>query len=344
MGNEFLLSVCISSYNKGNSCYDLIRKILNVCDQRVNVVVTDDCSDEETYKRISSIRNERYVLYRNNSNLGACKSWYETINHGTGKYLLHVLDRDYIDESMINRLIEVIDSTEIGAGYLGDCFVPTSINSLYSCSHIYEPGYKTMSEVGCMPVHPTGFLIKKSVWKENDFKLFFYDENKYGIYPHSYCLCIAGEQKRLLFIPGVFWKCLYSTSNGKSQFYKRYKSINYWWEPRSVIKTSIRMFRVLSERISDPRYLEELAVNGFVDGLYRGTIGYASVIGDKRQMSHYSLDTEEIPIVLLFLINLRYTIRYIYKLSQYYEVTVDLFKRIIKASKRNTKEILYYYL
>ena len=94
---EVLLSICISSYNRGDKCQQLVNRILTLEDDRYNIFLCDDYSDEDTRLKLRSLVSQKVTLIQNEGNIGPCPNWFQTIDSGNGRYILHVLDRDDID-------------------------------------------------------------------------------------------------------------------------------------------------------------------------------------------------------------------------------------------------------
>ncbi len=116
---NILLSICISSYNRGKQYAGLVRKLLAVGDNRYNISICDDCSDSKNMNELLPLQSSKVTLIRNKNNKGACSNWYQTINCGNGKYVLHILDRDDIFVSNIKRLLDILEKTSVAGGYIG---------------------------------------------------------------------------------------------------------------------------------------------------------------------------------------------------------------------------------
>ncbi len=333
-----ILSICISSYNKGQKCIDLINKILKLDDDRIDIIVCDDCSDEDTVNMLRNLHVSKVKVFFNQSNIGACPNWYETIDHGDGKYLLHVLDRDYIDISVLNDLLDRLEHSNIGIGYIGNLFACPAKRKTRQIYESYRPGEDTASEIGGIPLHPTGFFISRDIWKSNDFKKYFYNEMTYGIYPHSYLMGIVGLHNEILLVRRNFCRYVYSQTS-KSLFYRKKRHVRYWWEPGRILDTSIKMIYELCRYFKKDQFKAALVENVFADALFRGTIGYQTVVFDKRQMAHYSKNTQKVTLNRLLAINFVYTVRYLFMKNKL-GLGGHLFcLRILKASLDNVKNI-----
>ena len=118
-GKDILLSICISSYNRGKLCTELVHNILKIQDDRYNIFICDDCSDDSEFAELLTMQNDKVSLIRNVKNKGACPNWYQTINCGDGQYILHILDRDQIFVDYIIYLLEILENSLIAGGYVG---------------------------------------------------------------------------------------------------------------------------------------------------------------------------------------------------------------------------------
>ena len=333
-----LLSICISSYNKGEKCVDMVSRLLEINDDRFNIVICDDRSEEFSVRALQRINSNKVIIKYNQKNLGACSNWHETINQGNGTYLLHVLDRDYIERGIIKPLIDFLEVNEIGVGYIGNYPVNKS-NRLFD---ILPPGEETVSKIGGIPIHPTGFLIKKSEWNSKDFKDYFYNTSKYGIYPHSYIISFVGLKKEILFVRSPFCRCVYSLGT-RSSFYDKKLKHNFWWEPKAVFDTSIKMIIYICILFDVSYYKNEFIANVFQYSIARGTVGYREALLDKRLMAHYSQKVKNISISRVLIYNILFMLRFIVHLKDFNTEIFQMLFRILKIAKKNHDYILKCY-
>lgn len=337
MDNEKLLSVCISSYNKGPKCLDLIKKLFQLEDDRLSIVVCDDCSDDATWNLLKDINDSRFVLHKNLENLGACSNWYETINHGDAEYCLHILDRDYIDIEMIKSLIDYLEKNKVGGGYLGNFFYNERRPTVNGEIEVYTAGEDTASRLGGLPFHPTGFFVRREEWEKGGFREYFYNEDKFGIYPHSYVMCFVGKTSDVAIMAGTFHKCVFS-NNERSEFY-RGKKMELWWDPRVVLDTSKKTIAELIGAFENPNYRNRFVLNCFKHSLVRATIRNRQETMDVGQMIHYGQQAYAISAQRLLLINFWYTFEFILFLNKSIGGRSNL-KEILRISRHNRKAIL----
>lgn len=305
---EILLSICISSYNRGSKCVQLIKKILSLQDERFNIFVCDDCSEGDTVKELKKLVNSKVFFIQNKENIGACKNWYNTIDCGTGKYILHVLDRDDLYVDKLKLVLDILENNNIGAGYFGKTamYLAEGIDRqpLYSICKKGREAFLTMAGVA---VHPTGFIVERKAWKQGQFKKFFYQSDKYGIYPHSYVLSELAVKKNLLFSPIPFYYMAYRASNNVSRFYEKDDKKEYWWMPNSVIKTDSCLM-LYCYRLAENAYREEFICRRFRDGLNRATFLYKKISENQEEMEHYGFCASAISPLKLLLASIKYQI------------------------------------
>lgn len=336
-----ILSICISSYNRGRQCRRLVESILSLNSPDINIFISDDHSEEKHIAELRRIDSSAVCLVEHEYNVGACKNWYESINMGNGKYLLHVLDRDEINTTILSILLGLLKKYEVGGGYLG-CMptVERKIQCLTEHSakyHVCRRGYEAIVLLAGIPFHPTGFLIKRELWKEK-YKKYFYNEPQYGIYPHSYVLGQMAICNDLLYIQEKFYVSHYRGDEGKSNFYKNSRSKTYWWLPENVFRTSSML---ISELIQDiPHRLQEDFINARVeDGFFRASIGYKYTLYNVEEMRHYGLEIDYTYVYQLYWISflgLIYYWRFFYEQNK---INMKLFFNILGIWQRNNERI-----
>jgi len=333
-----LLSVCISSYNKGKKLQQLVEGLYNFGDPRINVIISDDCSSDITKSCLEGMASKNVSLFYNSTNIGALPNWFETINHGTGKYILQVLDRDYIDLDVLSGLLDYLEENEVGAGYVGFMHSKLPGDAHLSSFNLFEPGERTAALFGGVPMHPTGFLIRRDCWDEKKYRKYFYEENKYGIYPHSYILADIAMENYILLLTKVFCRYVYSQSS-KSKFYCNKSTDGFWWEPDMIFKNTDKFVKELSPAFSK-RNRSLFVSRIFEDSLYRATVSYKRAIMDKRLMSHYMLECRRAPLIVLLLINFKYTLIYLNLLLRKSLLNISNAKEIVKISFSNASYLL----
>ena len=337
--SEILLSICISSYNRADRCCRLVESILSVEDDRYNIFICDDASDEDTVNKLKLLHSSKVKLIENKRNVGSCKNWFRTIDCGDGKYILHVLDRDDIKVSRLKTILDILEKHPVGAGYISKSAM--RIDDIIKVTNnfvILEKGRDAFLVMAGVPIHPTGFLISKEQWKKENYRKFFYNDDKYGIYPHSYVLGRVSLQSNMLYIPILFYTYKYTGTNKQSRFYSKTNNKNYWWYPDNMMKTANQMILYLY-RFAEDAYKEEFICRRFKEGLHRATIGYRTVVADKSEMSHYGMCARNVSDWELVLTSLKYLLIFIYILNKTDTGSAHMGKKIVEIFITNLKYI-----
>ena len=93
MENKPLLSICIPTYNRANIVYECVRECLKLPYDWIEVVVTNNCSSDNTAQILSGINDPRFKLFHNESNIGY-ENLTKCLTNGSGKFCLLLGDED----------------------------------------------------------------------------------------------------------------------------------------------------------------------------------------------------------------------------------------------------------
>ncbi len=346
MTSEPVLSICISTYNRGEKVEALVRNILNISSQEMTVVAVDDHSSDDTAERLSDIQDTRFHFYRNATNQGARGNWFETINHGCGQYILHVLDRDWIYGEYILALLEVLNKGKISFGYIGRMF--NLVNSKKGVIEEYRAGQEALEKFAFTLIHPSGFLVKKDIWDKLEDKKKFFCGESYGIYPHSYVFaCLAKEYNGVLInypMIEVINRATYARY--KSKFYEKDKSsLPYWWTPEAH-KWELENLTLYAYHHMDLRasLLRKILQYRFHENLHIATIQYRQHAKDPTHVRHYGLKVRYIQETELLKINVEFLWKYIVFLKKNCREILcwDFIRNLIRIGRENGREILCY--
>lgn len=307
--SEKILSICISTYNRCDKCTQLIQSICTLKDNRYNVVVCDDASSDGTAGALRKLSYDNLVIKENKRNLGPCRNWYNTINSGTAKYVLHVLDRDTLNILQLQYLLDLLEEYDISGGYIGLSAIDASKDrQIGKSAYLYKKGKEAFLYMGGVPIHPTGFIVLWETWERcrHQIKRYFYLTEKYGIYPHSYVMAHMALRGDMLYIPADFYFYKYIGKNSESRFYQFYKGKrNFWWLPENVLETAVKLLFYLYP-YAGWDYQKDLIIRRFGDGLYRATKSYKDTAADKAEMAHYGVKERSISDIELLVTGIWY--------------------------------------
>jgi len=109
--NNPLVSVVILSYNNELYIKDSIESVLNQTYKNLQIIITDDCSNDKSFEIISSFKgDERVVINRNSINLGITKNFNVGLDLCKGDYIVFTGGDDLFQEKKIEKQVKLMKS------------------------------------------------------------------------------------------------------------------------------------------------------------------------------------------------------------------------------------------
>lgn len=127
--SEIVLTVIVSTYQRASLMKCNLDRMLACTDKRVEFLVGDNASNDDTWKELAQIQDTRLSKFRNKKNLGFENFWLLSYL-ARGRYFIFVNDRDYIEPRDLRRLCDTLEilapcdfisneKTEYQTGYYG---------------------------------------------------------------------------------------------------------------------------------------------------------------------------------------------------------------------------------
>jgi glycosyltransferase involved in cell wall biosynthesis len=88
-----LVSICIPSYNASAHIEETIASVLDSTYSKLEVIVNDDASTDNTAEIVKGIADKRIFLFENTENLGPARNWNRAMRRATGE-LVGLLNHD----------------------------------------------------------------------------------------------------------------------------------------------------------------------------------------------------------------------------------------------------------
>lgn len=96
MGNRLELSICIPCYNGGDKVVECVKHILTYRGDDIEVVVSDNASQDNAIDKLREIKDERLKIFINDENIGPFRNWYAALSRGNGRYVMLLQDNDML--------------------------------------------------------------------------------------------------------------------------------------------------------------------------------------------------------------------------------------------------------
>ena len=111
-----LVTIGIPTYNRANSTLSLA--INSACNQdypNLEIIVSDNCSFDNTKEIVNAFNNERIKYIRQKINIGANNNYNACLNAAKGVYFLLLHDDDLIDDDFVSTCLRTAQySTDYG--------------------------------------------------------------------------------------------------------------------------------------------------------------------------------------------------------------------------------------
>ncbi len=104
------VTVQICTYNRENFIKQAIDSVLSQSFTDFEIIITDDCSTDNTEKVVNSYTDKRIKYIKNETNLGIAKNRNKSLKMSNGEYIA-VLDSDdyWIDKDKLKKQVEFLD-------------------------------------------------------------------------------------------------------------------------------------------------------------------------------------------------------------------------------------------
>lgn len=293
------ISFAIASYNRSNLTYRLASDLLSNTDKRIEVLVVDDASSDDTLKNLEKIKDSRFKVFKHVKNMGPKMTWFDTYEQAQGEWVFCINDRDVINTKYVAQLIDILErlsAENVGFVVAGEKWLKTPTKDYI----LYEKGFETIEEFGLRNQHPTGQIFKRDCWIEIENRKEYFMNDKYGIYPHGFIETIMGNRysgayilfdicdmehysDRMKLIPP---SCVYK-SQGKEYFLpsQRYKLLELMLDNVNLI--------------NDRKKIKELTLSRYKKWFNSATIEYFYYMNNELVKFRYgytdiNISTEEI--------------------------------------------------
>lgn len=159
------LSICIPTYNRSIQLEELVRSLLEVDSNDFEVVITNNCSTDNTLLMLNGIKDERLVVYNNSSPVPAYYNMILSIFNSQGKYALYCNDRDVIFTERLIPFIDFLKQHEYSFLHIVKNYGTPSFSLIE-----FEKGFDSLIHLPYCD-HPTGMvynleLVRKHINKE----------------------------------------------------------------------------------------------------------------------------------------------------------------------------------
>ncbi len=189
MEKELLLSICIPTYNRADIVEDSVNRFLNIfkkCDW-IEIVVNDNCSTDGTMERLSSIKDDKLHLYRNESNIRYL-NLIECHKKARGKFTLLIADEDELIVDNLDEIKEQLRSCNDVGVFLMNTLYENGKMYRYRPFHVFRKNTEeTYLKVYNQLAYTSGIIYNREIllkmlkrYENNFIKI-----DAYSVFPHT---------------------------------------------------------------------------------------------------------------------------------------------------------------
>lgn len=154
-----LVSICIPTYNREDSICDALNCAVNQTYKNIEILVSDNCSTDNTVNLVKKIKDPRIKLVVHKKNLGMVPNWNFCIQKAKGKYVKFLHSDDLIDPNCVEKELDYFQKNkDISIVTCKRKFIDESSKLLYTMQF----ANKTTKDSGIKYAHKLITTIKEN--------------------------------------------------------------------------------------------------------------------------------------------------------------------------------------
>ncbi len=179
--NGDLVSVIMPTYNCGFFVEESIRSVQDQTYQNWELIIVDDCSDDDTIKRVQKMQlsDDRIRLFRNKVNCGAAVSRNNALQEAKGRWIAFLDSDDLWESAKLEKQIRYMEEHEYAFTYTGYKEIDEDSKGtgimVSGPKHVTKAGMFAFCWPGCLTVmydrEKIGLLQIVDIKKNNDYAM-----------------------------------------------------------------------------------------------------------------------------------------------------------------------------
>ncbi len=139
-----LVSIGIPTYNRANSYLRCaLRSAVNQTYKNIEIIVSDNCSQDDTESVVKEFNDPRIRYYRQKKNIGPLNNRNFCLEQSRGEHFLMLLDDDLIDDDFVSTCMDAVRGHGEPGIILTGIRQIDSTGNVLSVSHNRASGYST---------------------------------------------------------------------------------------------------------------------------------------------------------------------------------------------------------
>ncbi len=110
--NKGLVSICIPTYNGEQYLKQTLDSVVNQTYRNIEIIVTDDISNDDTEKIVRSYRDDRIKFFINNKRNGLAGNWNEAVKKSSGEFIKILCQDDLLMPDSIEKQVNALNNSD----------------------------------------------------------------------------------------------------------------------------------------------------------------------------------------------------------------------------------------
>ena len=198
-----ILTIAIPTFNRANfldNCLLHITNQLAINEDRIELLVSDNCSTDNTFEIVQKYVNKGYTIryIKNEENIGADRNIVQCYFLGLGNYIYTIGDDDILLENSINLILEVLKmNDDFGLVHFNPVIAKLNNNILYK---VFTNKHAFMELANYWTTFISGNIINK---KFLDLQNQNIDSGTYLNQVHIYFDCLMLSNKNVIIFKKI---------------------------------------------------------------------------------------------------------------------------------------------
>ena len=103
-----LVSICIPVFNGENTIRDTLLSAINQTYENIEIVVVDNCSEDNTVNIVQANMSGHIRLYQNSENRGMVGNWNKCLEYAKGEYITILCADDLLNRDCIEKKVNIM--------------------------------------------------------------------------------------------------------------------------------------------------------------------------------------------------------------------------------------------
>jgi glycosyltransferase involved in cell wall biosynthesis len=120
-----LFSICIPTFNRRSLLMSAIASALGQSYSNIEVIISDNASDDGTQEAVAAIGDSRIHYQRNHRNLGPSANWMKCLDLARGKYCSWLQDDDLLLTDFVASSVHALEEMDVACCIAACIYTPS---------------------------------------------------------------------------------------------------------------------------------------------------------------------------------------------------------------------------